>query len=96
VVHQRADDAGAHTVSDTAHAYLAFRAALLAVRRHNANDALEPVRTVMCPGLGTGIGLMPPDGYARQMRTAWDEFVSGTRFPTSIAAAESAHDLLVR
>ncbi|WP_224241164.1 macro domain-containing protein [Hyalangium gracile] len=57
-------------VSDTVNAYLAMRAALLAVLEHNRRG-LEPIRTVLCPGLGTAVGRMPPQRCARQMREAW-------------------------
>lgn len=58
-------------VARTAHAYLAFRAVLRAVRDHNQAGVLEPIRTVLCPGLGTGEGRMPPERCAVQMRYAW-------------------------
>jgi O-acetyl-ADP-ribose deacetylase (regulator of RNase III) len=53
-------------VSRTVHAYWAFRAILLAVRRHG-----QPIRSLLCPGLGTGVGRMPPRRCAVQMRQAW-------------------------
>ncbi|MCL8208627.1 MAG: macro domain-containing protein [Actinomycetia bacterium] len=58
-------------------AYLAFRAALLAVRVWNAAEPEMPVRTLFCPGLATGIGRMPPRRAARQMRAAWDAVQTG-------------------
>ncbi|MDI1452133.1 macro domain-containing protein [Polyangium sp. 6x1] len=61
-------------VSDTVHAFLAMRAALLAVLAHN-ESAAEPIRTVLCPGLGTGVGRMPPARCARQMREAWNQII---------------------
>jgi len=59
-------------VSDTVNAYLAMRAALLVVLAHN-RTAAEPIRSVLCPGLATATGRMPPARCARQMRAAWDQ-----------------------
>lgn len=63
-------------VSGTPNAYLAFRAALRAVREHNMSSA-APIRSLLCPGLGTAIGQMHPDVCARQMRDAFDAVVLG-------------------
>jgi len=57
-------------VATTVNAYLAFRAALLAVRQHNAH-ARDPIRTILCPGLATAIGRMSPHRCALQMGVAW-------------------------
>ena len=40
-------------VSRTTNAYVAFRAILLAVRRHNAANA-KPIRSLLCPGCALG------------------------------------------
>lgn len=40
-------------VSRTTNAYVAFRAILLAVRRHNAAGERPPIRSLSCPGLCT-------------------------------------------
>jgi O-acetyl-ADP-ribose deacetylase (regulator of RNase III) len=50
-------------------AYLAMRAALIAVLRHNV-AALRKIRTVAIPGLGTGVGGLYPAEAAEQMRAA--------------------------
>lgn len=60
----------------TVNAYLAFRGLLRAVRRHNAGEGSQ-VTAVLCPGLGTGEGRMPPGRCARQMRRAWEVVVEG-------------------
>jgi O-acetyl-ADP-ribose deacetylase (regulator of RNase III) len=57
-------------VSKTVNAYLAFRAAIRAVRQHNRTKP-GTIRTVLCPGLCTAIGRMPPDVCARQMAAAY-------------------------
>lgn len=58
-------------VSGTINAYLAFRAAIRAVKLHNRAAPEAAIRTVVCPGLGTAIGRMPPDLSARQMAAAF-------------------------
>lgn len=57
-------------VADTLNAYLAFRAVVRAVKQHNRSGA-APIRSVLCPGLGTAIGRMPADRCARQMWAAY-------------------------
>jgi len=54
-------------VSQTVNAYLAFKAALRVATRH------PEIQNILCPGLGTAIGLMNPEVCAKQMRFAWDE-----------------------
>lgn len=59
-------------VSSTLNAYLAFRAILLCVRQHNYTHAYEDqIQSVLCPGLGTGVGKMTPHRCAQQMRQAY-------------------------
>lgn len=53
-----------HVVADTVNAYLALRAALRVARE-------EGLETVLCPGLGTAVGRMPPSRCAYQMHVAW-------------------------
>ncbi len=57
-------------VADTLNAYLAFRAVIRAVKQHNRSGVL-PIRSVLCPGLGTAVGRMPLDRCARQMWAAY-------------------------
>lgn len=52
-------------VTGTQNAYLAMRAALAQAKFHR-------FERVLCPGLGTLSGRIPPDEAARQMRRAWD------------------------
>lgn len=60
----------------TPNAYLAFRAVLRLVRSHNASHP-SPIRSVLCPGLGTAIGKLPAEVCAKQMRAAYDAVVLG-------------------
>lgn len=63
-------------ISRTVNVYLAFRAALIAILKHNGEHP-EPIRSVLCPGLGTGVGDMPPERAARQMRLAYNSVLGG-------------------
>jgi O-acetyl-ADP-ribose deacetylase (regulator of RNase III) len=57
-------------VDDTVNAYLAFRAALLAVLAHNDADN-APIKSLRAPALATGIGAMPLARAAHQMHSAY-------------------------
>jgi O-acetyl-ADP-ribose deacetylase (regulator of RNase III) len=63
-------------ISGTANVYLAFRAALIAVFEHNSN-ADGPIQSLLVPGFGTGVGKMPPERAASQMKLAYDAIVRG-------------------
>ena len=63
-------------ISQTLNVYLAFRAALIAVLAHNA-IADVPIRSLLVPGLGTGIGEVAPDRAAVQMRLAYNAIING-------------------
>lgn len=54
-------------------AFLAFRAALVAIWNHNKAGDGAPIASMVCPGLATGIGRMDPRRCAGQMRVAWRE-----------------------
>ena len=70
------------SVAQTVNAYLAFRAVLLAVRAHNASDHETEIRSVLCPGLGTGIGALDPTRCALQMRLAYQQVRTPARIPS--------------
>ena len=70
------------SVAHTVNAYLAFRAVLLAVRRHNTNVDAPPIRSLLVPGLGTGIGAMDARRSAAQMRLAFDQVSQPARIPS--------------
>ena len=57
-------------VADTVNAYLAFRAALLAVLAHNDTNA-SSIKSLRVPALATGIGAMPVGRAAHQMHAAY-------------------------
>ncbi|NOJ92051.1 Appr-1-p processing protein [Corallococcus coralloides] len=70
------------SVAQTVHAYLAFRAVLLAVKRHNQAAGAPVIRTLVCPGLGTGIGGMDVRRCAVQMRMALMHVIDPARIPS--------------
>ncbi|RKH63853.1 macro domain-containing protein [Corallococcus llansteffanensis] len=70
------------SVAQTVNAYLAFRAILLAVRRHNEGAASPIIRTLVCPGLGTGIGGLEARRCAAQMRLALKHVLGPARIPS--------------
>lgn len=67
---------GERLPQDTVHPYLAARAVFRMWRDGRLEDD-RPVRsvvsTIAMPGLGTGIGGVPPSVCARQVMAAWDE-----------------------
>lgn len=67
---------GERLPQDTVHPYLAARAVFRMWRDGRLEDE-RPVRavvsTIAMPGLGTGIGGVPPSVCARQVMAAWDE-----------------------
>jgi O-acetyl-ADP-ribose deacetylase (regulator of RNase III) len=63
-------------IRGTINAYLALRAALIAVLDHNASNPRR-IGGLAVPGLGTGVGGMSPGESARQMRAAYDMIVGG-------------------
>ncbi|WP_315825536.1 MULTISPECIES: macro domain-containing protein [unclassified Bradyrhizobium] len=82
-------------IDGTPNVYLAFRAALIAVQAHNTSEA-GPITSLLAPGMGTGIGAVPPRQAARQMRAAYDAIVGGhgRRSRTARAILGEHHDLL--
>jgi O-acetyl-ADP-ribose deacetylase (regulator of RNase III) len=69
-------------VKNTVNAYLAFRGALIAVRNWNESPKNEnrQINSILCPGLGTAIGQIPPFACARQMFEAYQIIVKGKQF----------------
>jgi O-acetyl-ADP-ribose deacetylase (regulator of RNase III) len=63
-------------IGGTVNVYLAFRAALIAVLAHNAASD-RTIRSLLVPGMGTGIGDVAPEQAARQMRSAYDAIIGG-------------------
>lgn len=81
------------SVAQTTNAYSAFRAILLAVRRFNQVSTEPRIRSLVCPGLGTGIGGLEPRRCAVQMRMAYKQVIGPARIP-SFSAIHSIHRAL--
>ena len=69
-------------VSRSVNAYLAFRALLLEIEKHNNGNPNAPIKSVICPGLATGIGKLAPKNCAVQMREAYEHCISEARIPS--------------
>ena len=55
----------------TLNPYIAFRAILIAINTHNKDDTKTPIKTLICCGLGTGVGSVTPTRCAGHMRAAY-------------------------
>jgi len=66
-------------ITHTDNVYNAMWAMLVAVDRHNATKEKQ-IETVLCPGLGTGTGRVPPFEAARQMALAYHNFLNPPRY----------------
>jgi hypothetical protein len=58
-------------IAFTLNAYLAFRAIFIAINNFNESKPKRAIKSLVCPGLGTGIGSMEPAKCAAQMRVAF-------------------------
>jgi len=88
--------------ADTVNPYLATRAVLLLARHglfasgpRAGQKISDHVRSIAFPGMGTGVGSVPPAIAARQMRAAIDDGLrSKARLPKSWDEASEGHQLL--
>src|SRR5262245_64043431 len=71
----------------TIHAYLAFRAVLMAAASFNRRSGKREIDSVVCCGLGTGIGKVDPNKCARQMRAAYQAM----KRPAGIPSFQAIH-----
>lgn len=62
-------------IQDTVNPYLAMRAVFQAIRKYNASEMR--IHSVLIPGLGTGVGEVPLDIAARQMRVGYERSLLG-------------------
>jgi O-acetyl-ADP-ribose deacetylase (regulator of RNase III) len=72
----------------TINAYLAFRAVLVAVKNHNARSGKRDIDSLVCCGLGTGIGKVSPNRCAKQMRAAYQI----VKMPSMIPSFQGIHE----
>ena len=80
------------SIASTLNAYHAFRAVLLAVVRWNRTES-TPIRSIVVPGLGTGIGHLDERRCALHMRMAWRQVSGPARIP-SFQQIHEVHDAL--
>ncbi len=85
-------------LKDTAAVYLAIRAVLLLVKYGRFEDGAaiaDKVKVIALPGLGTGVGEVPPTIFARQMKQAIEDVLEEKRrFPRSWWEAAQQHEAL--
>lgn len=72
---------------NTVNPYLAAKAALICARKHE-------IESVAFPGLGTGVGEVPPEKCALQVRQAIDDVFGEWMFPVSWHDALDRHTYL--
>lgn len=63
-------------VANTPNAFLAFKAVLQTVQLFNRTEQRK-ITSILCPGLGTGEGKMPPERCAYQMLKAYEICLRG-------------------
>jgi O-acetyl-ADP-ribose deacetylase (regulator of RNase III) len=85
-------------LKDTVNVYLAIRAVLLLAKYGRFEDGSaisEKVETIAFPGMGTGVGQISPEIFARQMKRAVEDIVEEKyKFPESWWEAAQKHQLL--
>lgn len=72
-------------IAYTDNVYRAMWAMLLAVREHNQTEK-RPIKSISCPGLGTGTGKVPFKEAARQMALAYTNFFNCPKYITWVYA----------
>ncbi len=87
-------------LKDSVNIYLATRAVLILVKFGKFSDGTfinEKVKTIAIPGMGTGVGRVPYDICALQMRRAVEDvFYEEYNFPKTWREAQKNHQLLYR
>ena len=74
-------------IAFTLNAYIAFRAILIAINSFNESKPSRPIKSLVCSGLGTGIGSMEAVKCAAQMRAAYKLI----KEPARISSFEEIH-----
>ena len=74
-------------IAFTLNSYIAFRAILIAINSFNESKPKKPIKSLICSGLGTGIGSMEPVKCAAQMRAAYKLI----KEPARISSFEEIH-----
>lgn len=85
-------------IRDTVNVYLATRAVMLLVKHGQLPDGTpisDAIHSIAIPGMGTGVGRVPPAICARQMRAAIESVLIGSsHFPESWSDAQRQHQAL--
>lgn len=89
-------------LKDTVNPYLATKAVLLLVKNgtfpegpHQGQPINQIVKKIAFPGLGTGVGQVPPNVCARQVRQAIEEVLLGNyTYPATWHEAQNRHQQL--
>jgi len=82
-------------ISGTINPYLAALAAFTAVEKFNSDS--KRINSILVPGMGTGVGKVPFDIAARQMRTAYEHAVLKRKaFPESIGDSMDMQNYLLK
>jgi O-acetyl-ADP-ribose deacetylase (regulator of RNase III) len=66
------------SIARSINVYLAFRAALIAVVKHNESGKAA-IESLAAPGMGTGVGEVNPRRCARHMRVAYDSILGNNK-----------------
>lgn len=66
----------------TLNAYYAFRAVLVAAENFNRQHGKREIDSLICCGLGTGVGQVPPGKCAMLMRAAYASVTEPARIPS--------------
>jgi O-acetyl-ADP-ribose deacetylase (regulator of RNase III) len=75
-------------IAFTLNAYMAFRAILVAVENFNREKGKSEIDSIVCSGLGTGVGQMSAVKCARQMRAAYEMVCKPAEIPSFRAIHE--------
>ncbi|WP_444917882.1 macro domain-containing protein [Microbulbifer sp. JMSA003] len=68
--------------SNTLNAYYAFRAILNSVQLFNRSNSPERINSILCSGLGKGIGILSTRRCAGHMRAAYNSLSKPSRIPS--------------
>ena len=82
---------------ESVNVFLATRAVLLLIRHGQFDDGTpisEKIKSVVFSGMGTGVGKVPPEICARQMKQAIQNVDAQPPFPQSWFDAQKRHQLL--
>ena len=82
-------------VAFTLNAYIAFRAILIAINSFNESKPKRPIKSLVCSGLGTGIGSMESVKCAAQMRAAYKLIKEPARISSFEEIHQSHQSLLI-